>query len=155
MSKRNRNRHLADTSPSPTPSPPPPFSTNPYQRRSFWGGPWSYWSQYRRPQVNYQTVARQIASQVRGLPRSGYPVGFVVGQILALRSIRRNDVIIAIPPANSTSWQSTWFSTNFQNGVRDGIRYIQDQYTQRGERPYFNTSAMQADSTLVWGALNS
>lgn len=142
--------------PGPPPSFPggPPFAPGSPYRPRFWRG-WGSWGRPWYPQVNYQDSALLVANQVRNLPKGGYAVGYVVGQIMALRSLRRNDLIIGVPSADFQGWQTSWNLSNFQAGVQAGIIRVQNEYARQGYSVPLDVYKLKNDSIHVWVALNT
>ena len=136
----------------PAPS-PTPYPWNPW---SFWRP----WYGYRRPvytrppETLAENVARQTLQATTNAPQSGEAVGYIAGQMAALRSKYRSDIAVIVPPFSDSRWYTPWTQERYTREFMAGVRRVQEELRLRHTSSFVSTPLMLSTASTVWTLLN-
>lgn len=133
-------------------------SLMPYQRNP-WGF-WRPWYGYRRtvytrpPETLAENVARQTLQATANSPQSGEAVGYIAGQMAALRALQRSDMAILVPAYSDPRWYTPWTQERFTQEFMKGVWRVQDELKRRHAESYIGNTLMRNTAATVWTLLN-
>lgn len=135
----------------PAPS-PTPYPWNPW---GFWRPWYGYRTLYTRPpETLAENVTRQVLQATANYPQSGEAVGYIAGQMAALRSKYRSDIAIIVPPFSDSRWYTPWTQDRFTREFLAGVRRVQEELRLRHASSFVSTPLMTSTASLVWALLN-
>lgn len=130
----------------------------PYQRN-----PWGFWRPWygarrvvytRPPETLAENVARQTLQATMNSPQSGEAVGYIAGQMAALRALQRSDMAILVPAYSDPRWYTPWTQERFTQEFMKGVWRVQDELKRRHASSYIGNSLMLSTAATVWALLN-
>ena len=138
--------------PPPPPPAPRPFTWNPW---GFWRPWYGYRPVYTRPpETLAENVTRQVLQVTANSPKSGEAVGYIAGQMAALRAMQRSDMAIMVPSFSDIRWYTPWTQDRFTREFMAGVRRIQDDLRLRHTSSFVSTPLMTSTASAVWALLN-
>lgn len=144
---------LSEHSPSASWTPPRPMSYawNPW---GFWRPWYGYRTVYTRPpETLAENVTRQVLQATANYPQSGEAVGYIAGQMAALRSKYRSDIAIIVPQFSDSRWYTPWTQDRFTREFLAGVRRVQEELRLRHASSFVSTPLMASTASLVWALL--
>lgn len=137
--------------PAPIPI-PTPYSWNPW---GFWRPWYGYRTVYTRPpETLAENVTRQVLQATANYPQSGEAVGYIAGQMAALRALYRSDMAIIIPALSDSRWYTPWTQDRYTREFMAGVRRVQEELRNRHASSFVSTTLMTSTASMVWTLLN-